>query len=607
MKISIMLSSISNFIKGFKTRTLLKKYFKMCFVLLLIPLLIIVSISMYYYFQKSNTAITNELNNRYQLMRDTANSVFDTSNKQIFQLITDNSVNAFIYSDDIETGEILRQPKMLIDRLINLNEHINAIEIYSLNNNYVLSTRIPAFLDELPDTAWYDYYKQTGKESFIIPNKFTKISPAINEICICRGVYRKGKLQAFVLMYINPDNFLNISSSDGTYYILDSDNHIIYSSDAKSIGSDIVTLYPDSFGKLLSQDPPEQLNEKDKWSYGSQTYVRCGKFFGNLLTFTLKTHVKRDINYMHIIFISIGGIFILLLFTLLLAFFISQNFYDAIEKMLSYFSISKETKIEDDFIENVNELHYIQENIQSSLKSRDDMENNLVLKSLQLKSAQSVALQSQFSSHFLFNTLNYINMKAIALTRSENDVSTAISLLSDMLYTVLHSSEDLITIREEFDFIKKFIQIETLKHNCNYNIVWDIDEPVLDLCTLKLILQPIIENAFTHAIFKLPPDVQGQLQISAKRSENNQNIIFTISDNGITTEETINKIKQILDDPTIKLNTAHIGISNVNSRIKLVFGESYGCSVKRDNGHTIFKICLPVISVTNTKSLIQGE
>ena len=263
--------------------------------------------------------------------------------------------------------------------------------------------------------------------------------------------------------------------------------------------------------------------------------------------------------------------------------------------MLSYFSISSNSNIETDFADNINELQYVQHNIQNIVNLSEQLESDLISKTLQLKSAQTVALQTQFSSHFLFNTLNLVNMKAIALTKSENEISTTISLLSDLLFTALNSSQNLITVGEEIDFAKKFIQIEGLRYDNSFDVSWDIDEKVLKLYTLKLVLQPIIENSFTHGIFRLPPDIRGKLKITVKTDNEGNNLLFTVSDNGKATDEDIAKIQNLLENSGVTINSIHIGISNVNSRIKLLFNQSYGCSVSREDDFTTFTIKLPVL------------
>ena len=105
-------------------------------------------------------------------------------------------------------------------------------------------------------------------------------------------------------------------------------------------------------------------------------------------------------------------------------------------------------------------------------------------------------------------------------------------------------------------------------------------------------LQPIVENAFIHGIYKNINSKNGLLSISAQII--NKNVVFQIKDNGAGIgKETLNEIISKLEIDDLP-DTKHIGIRNVHQRIKLIFGEEYGITkIKSDSDGTLFEITLP--------------
>jgi len=176
----------------------------------------------------------------------------------------------------------------------------------------------------------------------------------------------------------------------------------------------------------------------------------------------------------------------------------------------------------------------------------------------------------------------------MSITSGNNPAGKAICLLSELLTIALNTNEYIVTIEQEILYSKKYVEIERFKNKDNFDRIWDIEENILNFKTPKLILQPIIENAFKHGIKYLRNASQGILKISAY--EKDEDIIFTISDNG----PGIEKEKLILLQNTLRNNDMpdpqHIVICNVNSRIKLIFSEHYGLSITSLKNNTIVSI-----------------
>ena len=201
------------------------------------------------------------------------------------------------------------------------------------------------------------------------------------------------------------------------------------------------------------------------------------------------------------------------------------------------------------------------------------------------------AMHLQCNSHFLFNALNLASMHDICEIGENSTTSEIISLVSDLLRTALDTKSYFVTIGKEFEFAQKYIRIESLKYNNNFDVDYDVDTTVLSLKTVKLTMQPLIENAFKHGIHKLPKSKRGKITISIKPVNNN--IVFKICDNGYADSEYLDSLTEILNNDIYTIVEKNIGLKNVNSRIKILFGAKFGCKIYRENDMTVSEIIIP--------------
>lgn len=125
---------------------------------------------------------------------------------------------------------------------------------------------------------------------------------------------------------------------------------------------------------------------------------------------------------------------------------------------------------------------------------------------------------------------------------------------------------------------------------------FSIDKELYEYYTLKMILQPLIENAITHGV-KLLRHKQGIVKIIGKVHDST--VSFSIINNGPQiAPEKLNELQQALLSEEIPENN-HIGLKNVNQRIKLIFGNDYGCTINSDTEYTTVTVSFPIIRKSN--------
>ncbi len=193
----------------------------------------------------------------------------------------------------------------------------------------------------------------------------------------------------------------------------------------------------------------------------------------------------------------------------------------------------------------------------------------------QKRLAELKALQAQINPHFLYNTLNAITWQAADQGASE--ISILSNSLGKFFRLSLSNGNEIITLRDEIEHVRSYLNIQRIRYKTKLNYQIDIDEELLAIPTIKLILQPLVENSIYHGI-KLK-DSEGLIRIYSSKHIGENGILVVklcVEDNGYGIEE----------EKLISINTALMegksqqkegyGIYNVNERIKLYYGYDYG-------------------------------
>jgi two-component system, LytTR family, sensor kinase len=175
-----------------------------------------------------------------------------------------------------------------------------------------------------------------------------------------------------------------------------------------------------------------------------------------------------------------------------------------------------------------------------------------------LAEARLAALTSQINPHFLFNTLNSVS----SLIRTDpNQARVMVLKLSKVLRRLLRKHENFSTLREELSFIDDYLSIEVIRFGSKLRFEKDVADDTLDMLVPSMLLQPLVENSIKHG---LSSKVEGgTIRIRAVRSEGKLSLL--VEDDGVGIPES--KLTTLLD--------RGIGVSNVNERLKVLFGNEY--------------------------------
>lgn len=205
----------------------------------------------------------------------------------------------------------------------------------------------------------------------------------------------------------------------------------------------------------------------------------------------------------------------------------------------------------------------------------------IYLEELALKDANIKALQSQINPHFLNNTLEIINWEA--RMDGNEKVSSMIEALSTMLEATLNrKKQPMIPLREELAYVDAYCCIIRQRFGEKLCFEKEADESLYDIPVPRLIIQPIIENAVEHGRSSL------RAKISLKIFREEDRLIIQVINDGTLTKEDRERIDLLLDGKAEAERSVSLGIRNVNKRLKIIYGETFGLTIKSDSeGHTI--------------------
>jgi two-component system sensor histidine kinase YesM len=218
----------------------------------------------------------------------------------------------------------------------------------------------------------------------------------------------------------------------------------------------------------------------------------------------------------------------------------------------------------------ITEVLQLSNNFTRMIKEIDHLINEGYVKQLTILEMRYKMLQQQINPHFLYNTLDTINWKAIS--NGDKDISIMVRSLSGMLRGSIKGS-DIITVREDMAFVQDYIAIQSIRFEERLKFTVDMVEQSYSCRIPRLTLQPIVENCIIHNLEKY----SGVCEIRIISTISEGLLVISIQDNGHGVDPL--HIEMVLSGLTEAANSS-IGLKNINERIRITFGERYGIHVE---------------------------
>lgn len=259
-----------------------------------------------------------------------------------------------------------------------------------------------------------------------------------------------------------------------------------------------------------------------------------------------------------------------------LAMLTTRNDYKKLQSIINIFDDAENSKYHNPSKnKKFDPYHLILENVINLFIKQKYLQVQIDNKQYQLQLAELRALQHQLNPHFLFNTLNTLYWETIRFTNAPNSCSAMIMDLSAIVEYSLNTPLNHVPLRDELEYLQHYVNIQTIRYANQFRVIYDVDEEALDSPCIKMILQPLVENALYHGIKENARP--GLIKIKIYRRENY--ILIHVVDNG----------KGIPQDKLIKLRQKlancdksedHIGLINTNRRLTLAYGNTVNMTLR---------------------------
>ena len=432
-------------------------------------------------------------------------------------------------------------------------------------NNYSAGVHIGGLSERLSlmkkAASAKDYQKRKSLWFFARTDSMDNVSVNYREIVHINDAFVKDYLGR-ILIYVDSDklnygNFSGMGDGTGTVFT-DIYGKIVIASDKTIIGKPFNEVFDES-DEYISSNGVNYLYKKSKSKINGWTNYA---YYDSAL-------IGNQIWEAY----SIAFILVLIIITsiLVLLYFITKRMGKPIEELFSHIRVTSagdlQVETNDEFHE-TQEIRDIFDNLTAKLKNQINInyQNEILIKNSMIK-----AYESQMNPHFLYNTLQIIQM--LNVIDKKDEVTNLTNYLGNMLRFNLDKSSE-VTIGEELENITNYFKILKLRYGDKFSYEIMVDESLYDCRTVKFLLQPFVENAVNHGL----KDKEGLWKIVIAATEIHGEIAFVIRDNGAGIPK--GKLEEIKRGLAYGKNSSvGIGISNVNERIKLAYGNKYGVDI----------------------------
>ncbi|GLX68456.1 sensor histidine kinase [Paenibacillus glycanilyticus] len=459
-------------------------------------------------------------------------------------------------------------------------QSIKPIVYYGLQYNQVDISSIMIYMNNhsIPegfgsfnyDTAakgkdWYDSFMKSNKRSYWIFIPEEGAYSFLQKIVTMEGEF----LGVSRVSILKKDLFvtLNDSSADTSgVYIKDASGLIIYGKRQALVNKPVADEQMEWKGSLYIQSPIDRLN----------------------LQVGMSQRIPRSLGSYQLL--TMAGFIAAIILSILMFYQVLKMTFVKIKASMRAMDHSIRTGFSEMVpVERNDEIGVISEKFNTLLVQINRLVTDMVKRETIHKDAQLKALQAQINPHFIYNTINLFSAKTELA--GLYDVSEAFADFGQMLRYNMNGQSEFATVKQEIDHVESYIRLQQMKYGERLQFQWSGSSSLLQMLMIRFILQPIVENSITHGISK-----RDQLLISLDINLNDQNeMVIVITDNGTGISEgklyVLHELFQHGQDVVPPLSTVQqtgngIGLSNINNRLRLFYGEAY--SIKMESVEDLF-------------------
>lgn len=380
------------------------------------------------------------------------------------------------------------------------------------------------------------------------------------------------------------------TSYDSFYFLLENEeNQLIYS----TMGNDIIL--PDTF-KETPEDGYQLVKINNHWYFALRgEFYQKGWEYTCLVSYDNIQQTQKN-NMLLSILLLLGCIVVIALISHKLIENYARHFDYLIQKMQNFGSskdslINFESESGYDYADRKDEVGMLHQQFDRMAHQISDLVEQNYTKALLVKEAQLKALEMQINPHFLYNTLESINWRAKAIGAS--NISLMVESLGNLFRAILQKPDESFTIREEIDLVENYLTIQKCRFESMLNYRIQADPALCNAQIPRMVLQPLVENAISHAMENLIEECFIEILIERKEDT----LYIQVRNTGSRFEDgLLDKLKS----GEITPKGFGIGLQNIDERIRLMYGPGYGLTLFNENDMAVALITMPFIKERRT-------
>ncbi len=519
--------------------------------------------------------------------------------ENISQVIMSNrDMTSYLFDPNTkETGSDLKEA---FQTILHARKDIYNIAVLGDNGRYFINNGTDALnlRSRLVNKEWYVDAKKEGSKILISSSHVQNLVRNDYKwvVTLSRGITNPetGKVEGLLVIDLNYDVINNLCESislgnKGYVYIIDRKGEIVYHPQQQLILSGVKK-------ELLK----EVSNVKSSLTYTDEkgenkiyTPFHSDKTGWTIVGVVYTSELAGDEKAVRAMYIGTASI--LILFASILAVLLSAKITKPIKQLQAAMNEVQEGKFEQVYIDTggENEISSLTRSFNRMTKRIDELLKNNRKEQAEKRKSELKALQSQINPHFLYNTLDSIIW--LIETEDSNQAIKMTSVLARFFRQAIGNSKIYVTIWQELEYTRNYLLIQQMRYKDKVAFDIQVDEDVMECAIVKLVLQPLVENALYHGL-KYKTE-QGNITITGCRQ--GDLVILMIKDDGIgMTKEALSTIfqKKISD----KRHNG-VGMKNIQDRLKMHYGPDYGLIVESEEGvGTVVKVIIPYKRMEDT-------
>ena len=533
----------------------------------------------------------------------TVESTIDRLNSSLLDLrqISDAANYNIVQEYDISSQEFTRQFSMLYETNV---DKIQSLALYGYDGMLIESEPVATVKDnvKVAEQKWYqDARSEIENIHFSTPHvqnlfddgtfRYHRVGSLSRSVDINDGSTSGSGVLLVDMKYSVLEDMLeriNETSSGIYYYLCSRDGEIIYHPRWTEINRG---LFKEKNNKAASyEDGIYEMKtdgQKENIVVGSVAYTGW-KLIGVVPESVQETSINKFRYYI------ITTILILVMMLLQVNRFISRKISRPIRELDESVKAYEAGAMPDIYIGGSAEIRHLGYSVQKSYEQIEALMKEIIQQQTERRKSELDALQSQINPHFLYNTLESITWMIEAQRNKEAVVM--ISELAKLLRVSLSRGKTIISIGDELQHSRSYMNIQRVRYKERFKVEFLIDEEIKNYCIVKLVIQPLLENAIYYGVGNMDEDDDGQILIRGEKK--GEDIYISIEDNGMGMPEDI-RSNILTDNSKVPKHGSGVGVINVHSRISLMFGPEYGLEVysELDEGTKVV-IHIPAIPYT---------